>query len=292
MGYDVAQSFNFQGSAAAVTGAASGIGRALALALAARGADVAICDVNEAGLRSLAQEIGASYGRQVLVRRVDVSDAAQVNEFAAATVQIFPRLNLLINNAGVALLGDFDEIDPAQMQWLMGINFWGVVQGTRAFLPHLARQEVAHIVNLSSIFGIIAPPGQCAYAAAKFAVRGFSEALRHELKQKGSAVRLTVVHPGGVDTDIARSAQHGASLREQVSADDVGARFKQMARTSPVQAAQLIIRAIERNQPRVLIGGDARVLDFIQRLRPATYWQWLARSFERIANQAAGGTPQ
>jgi short-subunit dehydrogenase len=279
------QSFNFQGTAAAITGAASGIGRALALGLAAKGADLAICDLNEAGLASLAQEVTSQFGRKVMIRRVDVSKGAQLDEFASAAVQMFPRLGVLVNNAGVALLGDFDEIDQAQMQWLMDINFWGVVQGTRAFLPHLQRQELAHIVNISSIFGIIAPPGQCAYSAAKFAVRGFSEALRHELQLKQSPVRLTVVHPGGIDTAIARSAQHGAALRQKIDVHEVGDRFKQVARTSPDQAAQRIIRGIERNEPRVLVGGDAKLLDFLQRLRPATYWKLMARTIERISRK-------
>ncbi|HTF77165.1 MAG TPA: SDR family oxidoreductase, partial [Bradyrhizobium sp.] len=170
-----------RGSAAAVTGAASGIGRALALELAARGCDVALADRDEAGLQTVAAEINRTHSQKVTVHRVDVSEPQQIADFAQAATSAHPGLNIVVNNAGVALLGQFNEIDQAQMDWLMNINFWGVVHATRAFLPHLARQREAHIVNLSSIFGIIAPPGQTAYAAAKFAVRGFSESLRHEL---------------------------------------------------------------------------------------------------------------
>jgi len=151
-----------RGAAAAVTGAASGIGRALALELAARGCDLALADRDEAGLQSVAAEIAKAHSRKVTVHRVDVGDPKQIEAFAQAAISAHPGLNIVVNNAGVALLGQFDEIDQTQMDWLMNINFWGVVHSTRAFLPHLARQSEAHIVNLSSIFGIIAPPGQLA----------------------------------------------------------------------------------------------------------------------------------
>ena len=212
------QLFQFEGSAAAITGAASGIGRALALALSARGCDVALADLDVAGLESVAQEITAANRRRVTIQRVDVADPKQIEDFSAAAIAAFPHLNLLFNNAGVALLGHFDEFDQAQMAWLMDINFWGVVRGTRAFMPHLASRPRAHIVNISSIFGIIAPAGQSAYSASKcLAVRGFSESLRHELAMNKSNVRLSVVHPGGVKTNIARRARSGAHLRESVS---------------------------------------------------------------------------
>jgi short-subunit dehydrogenase len=277
------QKFRFDGSAAAITGAASGIGRALALELAARGCDVALADLDEAGLESAAKDIIAAHGRRVTIRRVDVADPKQIEEFAASSIAEFPLLNILINNAGVALLGEFDEFDHSQMAWLMDINFWGVVRGTRAFMAHLKSRPQAHIVNISSIFGIVAPPGQSAYSASKFAVRGFSESLRHELAMSNSTLRLSVVHPGGVKTNIARKARSGAHLRESVSSDELGNRFEQLARTTPAAAALRIVRGIERNEPRILIGADARYLDIIQRLRPATYWALLARAFKRMA---------
>jgi len=280
------QAFNFQGTAAAITGAASGIGRALALGLAARGCDLALADIDAAGLESAAKEISAAYARRVSVRRVDVADAKQVEEFAQAAITEFPSLGIVINNAGVALLGQFDEYDNAQLAWLMGINFWGVVHGTRAFLPHLGSRPQAHIVNISSIFGIIAPAGQSAYSASKFAVRGFSESLRHELAMTASPVRLSVVHPGGIATNIARNARAGVHVRDTISSAEMGDRFAKLARTSPAAAAQRIIRGIERNEPRILIGADARLLDAVQRLMPATYWGALARTFRRLAGDS------
>jgi len=180
------------------------------------------------------------------------------------------------------LLGQFHEIDQAQMDWLMNVNFWGVVHGTRAFLPHLSGRREAHIVNLSSIFGIIAPPGQTAYAAAKFAVRGFSESLRHELQAAGSPVRLSVVHPGGVATNIVRNARAGAGVTDNARRVQAIERFDQLAKTTPQAAALRIIAGIERNAPRILIGSDARFMDLLQRLRPATYWAPIARRIAKM----------
>ena len=277
------QTFKFEGSAAALTGAASGIGRALALALAARGCDLALADLDEAGLASVAAEIAATYRRRITTRRVDVADPQQLDDFARAAIAEFPSLNILINNAGVALLGQFDEFEHDQMVWLMDINFWAVVRGTRAFLPQLRSRSQAHIVNISSIFGIIAPAGQSAYSASKFAVRGFSESLRHELSMSNSTVRLSVVHPGGVKTNIARRARVGAHLRDKHNAEDLGQRFEKLAGTTSAAAAERIIRGIERNEPRILIGWDARFLDVIQRLTPARYWSLLARAFRRVS---------
>jgi short-subunit dehydrogenase len=219
----------------------------------------------------------------VTLHRVDVSDAGQIEEFARRATSAHPGLNILVNNAGVAMLGKFDEIEQAQMEWLMNINFWGVVRGTRAFLPHLSRQSEAHIVNLSSIFGIVAPPGQSAYAASKFAVRGFSESLRHELQMTNSPVRLSVVHPGGVATNIARNARSGAGIADNARRGQAIERFDAMARTSPATAALRIVKGIENNSPRILIGNDARFMDLLQRLRPATYWSVLARRIEKAA---------
>jgi short-subunit dehydrogenase len=272
-----------RGSAAAVTGAASGIGRALALELAARGCDLALADRDEAGLQAVAAEINRTHSRKVTAHRVDVSEPQQIADFAQAATSAHPGLNIVVNNAGVALLGQFNEIDQAQMDWLMNINFWGVVHATRAFLPHLARQHEAHIVNLSSIFGIIAPPGQTAYAAAKFAVRGFSESLRHELQMAASPVRLSVVHPGGVATNIVRNSRAGTGVTDNERRAQSIERFDAVAKTTPAAAAVRIIHGIEKNQPRILIGNDARFMDLLQRLRPATYWAVLARRIEKMA---------
>jgi short-subunit dehydrogenase len=273
------------GSAAAVTGAANGIGRALALELAARGCDLALGDRDEAGLQTLAAEIGARQigsKQKVSVHRLDVGEPAQIADFAQAAIAAHPALNIVINNAGVALLGQFSEIDQAQMDWLMNINFWGVVHATRAFLPQLARQREAHIVNLSSLFGLLAPPGQTAYCAAKFAVRGFSESLRHELQMANSPVRLSVVHPGGVATNIVRNSRTGVGVTDNARRVETIERFDQVAKTTPRAAALRIIQGIEKNQPRILIGNDARLLDILQRLRPATYWAPMARRIEKM----------
>jgi short-subunit dehydrogenase len=270
------------GAAAAVTGAASGIGRALALELAARGCDLALADRDEAGLLSLTSEL-ASHGRQVTTHRLDVSDPAAIAQFAGDATAAHPKLNIVVNNAGVALFGSFNEIDQAEMEWLFNINFWGVVHGTRAFLPHLARQREAHVVNLSSIFGIIAPPGQSAYAAAKFAVRGFSESLRHELTAANSPVKLSVVHPGGIATAIARNARAGHGMTDNARRVQAIERFERLAKTSPRDAALRIIQGIERNEPRILIGGDARFMDLLQRFMPGTYWKVMAKRLEKAA---------
>ena len=265
------------GSAAAVTGAASGIGRALAIELAARGCDLAIADRDEAGLAATAAELAKS-GRKVTTHKVDVSQPAQIQEFAAAATAAHPGLNIVVNNAGVALLGQFNEIDQAQFEWLMNINFWGVVHGTRAFLGHLSTRPAAHIVNISSIFGIIAPAGQTAYCASKFAVRGFSEALRHEFWLAKSPINLTVVHPGGIKTNIVRNMRMGVTITDNARRVESIERFdNDFAKTTAQVAAQTIIKGIENNAPRVLIGGDAKFMDLLQRFRPGKYFNVLMK---------------
>jgi len=271
-----------QGATAAITGAASGIGRALAIELAARGADLALADRDEAGLAGVAAEIAKASGRKVSVHRADIGDATQIADFAKAALAAHPGLNILINNAGVALLGQFNEIEQGQMEWLFNINFWGVVHATRAFLPHLASRSEAHIINVSSIYGIIAPPGQTAYSSAKFAVRAFSESLRHELQVAQSPVRLSVVHPGGISTNIVRNMRMGAGVTDDERRVQAIELFNEFAKTTPKDAALRIIKGIEKNQPRILIGGDARFMDLLQRLRPATYWRVMAKRSEKM----------
>jgi short-subunit dehydrogenase len=273
-----------RGSTAAITGAANGIGRALAIELAARGCNLVLADRDGAALQAVASEIATTTHSQKITTHVfDIGDAEAIEAFAKAAVAAHPSLNILINNAGVALMGTFAEIDLAEMEWLININFWGVVRGTRAFLPHLSLQQQAHIVNLSSIFGIIAPPGQCSYAAAKFAVRGFSESLRHELQAANSPVKLSVVHPGGIATHIARNSRIGSGMTDNERRAKSIERFEAASKTSPQQAALRIIKGIENDEPRILIGGDARMLDLLQRFRPATYWKVLSRRIERAA---------
>jgi short-subunit dehydrogenase len=278
------------GAAVAVTGAASGIGRALAIELAARGADLALADRDEAGLQSAAAEIATSTTRtgatrKVSLHRLDIGDSEAVTAFAREAIATHPALNIVINNAGVALLGQFHEIDQAQMEWLFNINFWGAVHATRAFLPHLAGQPASHIVNLSSIFGIVAPPGQTAYSAAKFAVRGFSEALRHELQMAKSPIRLSVVHPGGIKTNIVRNSRAGSGVTDNERRVQSIERFDAIAQTSAKDAALRIIKGIEKNEPRILIGSDARFMDLLQRFRPATYWNVMAKRIEKASKR-------
>ena len=273
------------GATVAVTGAASGIGRALAIELAARGADLALADRDEAGLQSTAADIAKAWQRKVTLHRADMGDSEQVAGFAREAIAAHPSLNVLINNAGVSLLGLFHEIDQTQMEWLFNINFWGAVHATRAFLPHLASRPASHIVNVSSIFGIMAPPGQTAYSAAKFAIRGFSEALRHELQVSHSPVRLSVVHPGGIKTNIVRNSRTGSAIADNERRSQAIERFDVIARTSAKDAALRIIKGIEKNEPRILIGGDARFMDILQRFRPATYWSVMARRIEKMSKR-------
>jgi short-subunit dehydrogenase len=278
------------GASVAVTGAASGIGRALAIELAARGADLALADRDEAGLQSAAAEIATSTTRtgatrKVSLHRLDIGDSEAVTAFAREAIATHPALNIVINNAGVALLGQFHEIEQAQMEWLFNINFWGAVHATRAFLPHLASQPASHIVNLSSIFGIVAPPGQTAYSAAKFAVRGFSEALRHELQMAKSPIRLSVVHPGGIKTNIVRNSRAGSGVTDNERRVQSIERFDAIAQTSAKDAALRIIKGIEKNEPRILIGSDARFMDLLQRFRPATYWNVMAKRIEKASKR-------
>jgi NAD(P)-dependent dehydrogenase (short-subunit alcohol dehydrogenase family) len=259
-----------------VTGAGSGIGRALAQQLAAAGSAVAMADIDEAGLSETARLLDKK-DALVTATVLDVADEAGVRAFAEDVSRRHGRVTLLINNAGVALHGNFEEISLDDFRWLMNINFWGVVYGVKYFLPLLRREQQAHIVNISSVFGIIAPAGQPAYSASKFAVRGFTEALRHELAQ--SNVSVSCVHPGGIRTPIVRRARLGAgacgATRERTVAS-----FEKLARTSPETAAERILRAVERREPRILIGTDAYQIDILQRLRPATYWKSLARKIE------------
>ncbi len=273
------------GASVAITGAASGIGRALAIELARCGADLALADRDEAGLQTLAAEIASASRRRVTLHRVDVSEPEAVAAFAREAIAAHPALNIVVNNAGVALLGHFHEIDQAQIEWLFNINFWGVVHSTRAFLDHLASQPAAHIVNVSSIFGIVAPPGQTAYAAAKFAVRGFSESLRHELQLANSPVRLSVVHPGGIRTNIVRNSRAGSGVTDNERRAQSIERFDAIAQTSARDAALRIIKGIERNEPRILIGGDARFMDILQRFRPAGYWKVMAKHVWKTPTQ-------
>jgi len=273
-----------QGSIAVITGAGSGIGRALAQDLARRGAQLALADLNSAGLEETRKLLGSAVARTYTV---DVSKAAAVEYFAGQVQRDFGRASLIINNAGVALMGRFDEVTLEDMRWLIEINFWGVVYGCKFFLPLLQREPDAHIVNLSSVFGLIGPPGQTAYVASKFAVRGFSESLREELRETGS-VKVTSVHPAGIATPIAHSARAGHAITAEARRE-AEEYFKKVATIPPEEAASVIIKGILGNKNRVLIGRDAYGIDRIARLFPsrasAMMTRWLMK--RSGADQAA-----
>jgi NAD(P)-dependent dehydrogenase (short-subunit alcohol dehydrogenase family) len=255
-----------------VTGAAGGIGRALALALARRRCALALADVDEAGLAQTAA-LAAQPGVHVSHHRLDVADAEAVAAFPHEVLAQHPGVDLLFNNAGVALGGTFEQVSDTDFEWLFGINFRGVVRMTRAFLPLLRQSDDARLVNMSSVFGLVAPPGQTAYAASKFAVCGFSEALRHELQ--GSPVGVTVVHPGGVATAIARRARQSAGLSAKEIARDQAA-WQRMLRLPAEVAGETIVRGVERRQARVLVGSDAKAIALIARVAPVSYWKLMA----------------
>jgi butyryl-CoA dehydrogenase len=264
---------------AVVTGAASGIGRALAGRLAQEGASLAVADINAAELEETVRMVERSGGSRdkLSAHIVDVSDKERVAEFARDVVDAHGSAHLLINNAGVGLFGMAEQLSIEDMEWLMGVNFWGVVYGVKHFLPILRRQPQGHIVNISSVFGIVGPVGHSAYAASKFAVRGFTEALRHELA--GGSVKVSVVHPGGVKTNIANNAKPGAGA-DRAAIEKERAIFNKAARTTPEAAAERIVRGVLRDEERILVGADAWVIDRIQRWAPVKYWKLFAKMIE------------
>lgn len=263
-------------SIAVVTGAASGIGRALAARLASEGiAGLAVADVNAGALNETARMIENEKLR-VSTHVVNVAELAQMEKLVADVVSHHGRVTHLINNAGVSLFGTVEEVSIADLQWLMNINFWGTVYGVKLFLPVLLEQPSAHIVNVSSVFGFIAPPGNAAYSASKFAVRGFTEALRHELA--GTSVAVSCVHPGGVATNIARDGKLGAHADASVKDDFVKLHAK-VSRTTPEAAAATIVRGIKRRSKRILVGIDARLIEVVQRAAPVGYMSAINRLF-------------
>jgi NAD(P)-dependent dehydrogenase (short-subunit alcohol dehydrogenase family) len=261
-------------SVAVITGAASGIGRALALRLAREDiAGIAVSDVDESGLIETARLAGRE-GLKVSTHLADVSKYEQIEQLTDEVLREHGRITHLVNNAGVGLIGTFEQISISDFEWLMGINFWGVVYGCKAFLPHLRKAEKGHIVNISSVFGLIAPEEQSAYCSSKFAVRGFTESLRHELA--GTNVSVSCVHPGGIRTSIARNSRLGKDTPEEWKQQ--GAKFfDKVAKTSSEEAAEVIVRGIKKNEPRILIGKDAHAISTISRLFPSTYLTVLER---------------
>jgi NAD(P)-dependent dehydrogenase (short-subunit alcohol dehydrogenase family) len=267
------------GKVVVITGAGSGIGRELALNAAAKGALLALSDIDEVGLMETAERAGARIAREIRTDKLDVSDRAAMASYAASVREELGRVNLVINNAGVALHGDFEEMSYEQFEWVMGINFWGVVSGTKEFLPHLIESGDGHLVNISSLFGLMGMPGQSAYNASKFGVRGFTEALRQEMLVAGHPVQVSCVHPGGIKTAIARNARTTASHDPATVARLFD---KKLAKTTAEAAAQVIIAGILADKPRIVVGTDAKVLDAFVRLAGPRYQGLVAKVAARI----------
>ncbi|WP_432476719.1 SDR family NAD(P)-dependent oxidoreductase [Nocardioides sp. GXQ0305] len=262
-----------------ITGAGSGIGRALAVACARRGSLLALSDVDEAGLAGtvgLAKDAGA---REVHAATLDVADRTGVATYAAEVAAHFGRVNVVVNNAGVALAGDLTSLDYDDIEWIVGVNFWGVLHGTKEFLPHLIASGDGHLVNMSSLFGLISMPGQSMYNATKYAVRGMTEAVREEMLVAGHRVGVTAVHPGGVKTAIARNAR--TSPEED---HDATARFfdEKLAKMTPERAAEIIVDAVLKDRARCLVGLDAHALHHFARLSGSRYQDLVARVSRKV----------
>lgn len=264
---------DIRGKTAVITGAASGIGRATAVALAREGARVAAVDLDRAGLAETSSRI-AAIGGEVTTYLIDVASRDAVYAFAQEVESAYGGADIVINNAGVAQVASVEELAYEDFEWVMNIDFWGMVYGTKAFLPQLRAKGQGHIVNVSSVFGLFSVPTQAAYNSAKFAVRGFTEALRHEMR--GSGIAVSCVHPGGIKTNIMRNARFLQNVQTTVR-EEAATGFDRLARTTPERAAEVIISGIKKNKGRILIGPDAKVLDLIQRLMPASYGRILFR---------------
>jgi NADP-dependent 3-hydroxy acid dehydrogenase YdfG len=257
----------FAGKVVVVTGAGSGIGQALAVELGRSGAKVAISDVNTEGL-AVTEERLKAIGAPVKVDRLDVTEREAFELYADAVKAHFGKVNQIYNNAGIAFVGDVEVTPFKDIERVMDVDFWGVVNGTKAFLPHLIESGDGHVVNVSSIFGLFSVPGQAAYNSAKFAVRGFTEALRQEMQVNGHPVAVTTVHPGGIKTAIMRNATavEGVDTKSLTDLFD-----KHLTRTTPERAATIILEAVRKKHARVLVGADAKVLDAIVRITGSGY---------------------
>lgn len=263
---------NLQGQVVAISGAGSGIGRALAHEFARHGSHLSLSDINLEAANETAAQLQAK-GVQVITHQVDVGALEQVTAWAERTRSHFGRINVVVNNAGVALSGTVGSLAIKDYEWVMQINFWGVVYGSKVFLPHLEASGDGHIVNISSIFGISAQPLMSGYNASKYAVRGFTESLRQDLDLARSCVSSSCVHPGGIQTNIAKTARVDASVAAATGKSEAEAtrEFERSFITTPAKAAQVIVNGVLRNQRRILIGPDARLLDWLVRLMPALY---------------------
>ena len=279
---------DFNNKVAAITGAGSGIGRALAVNLARAGCHLALSDVNAEGLQQTAEQVHGS-GVNVTTTVLDVSDQAAVYAWADQVVADHGRVNLIFNNAGVALSGTVAGLSLEDYDWIMGINFNGVLYGTKAFLPHLEAAGEGHVINISSVFGLAAQPLMSGYNAAKFAVRGLTETLRQDLEVSQSCVSCSCVHPGGIKTNIARDSRSSDSAQKLTgqNAEEAAKEFEKLFITTPDKAARVILKGVQKNSRRILIGPDARVLDWMVRLFPTAYQKLFIRMIE-LSRKKAG----
>ncbi|MCG5430756.1 SDR family oxidoreductase [Mycobacterium sp. MYCO198283] len=272
----------FAGKVAVVTGAGSGIGQALAIELARSGAKVAICDVDTEGLARTEERLRA-IGAPVRSDRIDVTERERMIAYADEVREHFGKINQIYNNAGIAFTGDVEVSQFKDIERVVDVDFWGVVNGTKAFLPHLIASGDGHVVNVSSVFGLFSVPGQAAYNAAKFAVRGFTEALNQEMLLAQHPVKVTTVHPGGIKTGIARNA----TAAEGLDAAELAKTFDtKLASMPPSKAARIILDGVRRNKARVLVGTDAKVLDAIIRVTGPHYQRLFSRVSGRLMSQA------
>ncbi|ORE85940.1 short-chain dehydrogenase/reductase SDR [Oceanococcus atlanticus] len=273
---------DFTNKVAAITGAGSGMGRTLALNLAGRGCHLALSDVNTEGLEQTVALLKDA-GVKVTADKVNVADREAMYQWADKVVADHGKVNLIFNNAGVALASTIAAVSYDELEWILGINMWGVIYGTKAFLPHLEASGEGHVINTSSLFGLCAQPTQSAYNISKFAVRGFTESLRQELDVQKSCVSATSVHPGGIKTNIARDSRANESIEQLTGKthEQGVAEFEKFFITSAEKAAETIIRAVQANKRRVVVGPDAKVLDVIVRLFPASYQRLITWGFKR-----------
>ncbi|HBI1352303.1 SDR family NAD(P)-dependent oxidoreductase [Acinetobacter baumannii] len=281
---------SFKNKVAAVTGAGSGIGQAIAIALVKQGCHLALSDISETGLAKTV-ELLAPYSVKVTTQKVDVAKRDEVATWAKAVVDEHGQVNLIFNNAGVAIGSTAEGVSYEDLEWLIGINFWGVVYGTKEFLPYLKQSGDGHIINISSMFGLTAQPTQSAYNASKFAVRGFTESLRQELDMQNAGVSATCVHPGGIRTNIAKAARMNNSVQslgmDPLKSQDA---FDKLLRTPADDAAQQILEAVRKDRRRLLIGADAKAVDVIQRILPQGYQKIFAAATAwqtRLLNKSA-----
>ena len=277
----------FDGKVAAITGAASGIGKSLAIELAKRNCNVALSDVDVDGLANTVNEIKSLDANiKISSALVNVADREAMHQWADNVVKDHGKVNLVFNNAGVALGGTVQDTEYADYEWIIDINMWGVLYGTKAFLPYIKQaNEEGHIINVSSVFGLFSQPTQSGYNLSKFAVRGFTESLRQELDIENGKISVTSIHPGGIKTNIARNARMSTSMEALTggaTSENMRNKFESLFMTTPEQAANTILKGVLKNKRRVLIGPDAVVLDLMQRSMPVTYQKLVTTSFKWI----------